>query len=66
MNRSEILLRDLPKSSKVIEIGPSYSPLAAKRDGWNVFTVDHDDRDGLVAKYADNPTVDTSRIEDVD
>ncbi len=66
MNRSEILLRDLSKSSKLIEIGPSYGPLAAKRDGWNVFTVDHDDRDGLVAKYADNPTVDTSRIEDVD
>ena len=66
MNRSEILLRSLSKSSKVIEIGPSYNPLAAKRDGWNVFTVDHDDRDGLVAKYAGNPTVDTSRIEDVD
>ena len=31
-----------------------------------MFTVDHDDRDGLVAKYADNPTVDTSGIEDVD
>ncbi|HEY5705803.1 MAG TPA: methyltransferase domain-containing protein [Terrimicrobiaceae bacterium] len=66
MNRSEILLRGLSKTDKIIEIGPSYNPLAAKRDGWNVFTVDHDNRDGLVAKYAGNPTVDTSRIEDVD
>ena len=66
MNRSEILLRGVSKSSKVIEIGPSYNPLAAKRDGWDVLTVDHDDRGGLVAKYASDPTVDTSRIEDVD
>ena len=66
MNRSETLLGGLSKSSRLIEIGPSYNPLAAKRDGWNVFTVDHDDRDGLVAKYAANPTADTSRIEDVD
>jgi hypothetical protein len=29
-------------------------------------SADHDDRDWLVAKYAGNPTVDTSRIEDVD
>lgn len=66
MNRSDVLLRNLPKSSKVLEVGPSYGPLCAKRDGWRVFTVDHDDRSGLVAKYANNPAVDTSRIEEVD
>jgi hypothetical protein len=61
-----MLLRDLPKSKGYRDRAPSYGPLAAKRDGWNVVTVDHDDREGLVAKYDDNPTVDTSRIEDVD
>ena len=66
MNRTELLLRNLSKSSKVLEVGPSYGPLAPKREGWNAFTVDHDDRQGLVAKYANEPTVDTSRIEEVD
>jgi hypothetical protein len=31
-----------------------------------VFTIDHDDRRGLVEKYASDPSVVTSRIEEVD
>ncbi|MGU3539931.1 class I SAM-dependent methyltransferase [Methylobacterium sp. A54F] len=66
MTREATLLRGLPRDGRVIEIGPSYNPLAAKRDGWNAFTVDHASREGLVAKYASDPSVDTARIEEVD
>ena len=66
MDRRERLLEGLSKSSKIVEIGPSYSPLAAKSDGWNVFTIDHADQSGLVEKYAQDKTVDISRIEPVD
>ena len=65
-DRTQLLLADLPKDAKLIEIGPSYNPLAPRRDGWNTTIIDHETRDGLVAKYRDDPGVDTSRIEDVD
>ncbi|MCS0493765.1 methyltransferase domain-containing protein [Ancylobacter sp. MQZ15Z-1] len=67
MTREEIILRRLDKSSKVIEIGPSFAPLAPKRDGWNTFIVDHDSREALKAKYVNDPYVaDVERIEEVD
>ena len=66
MGREDTLRSGLSTASKVIEIGPSFNPLLPKRDGWNVFTIDHDDRAGLVAKYANDPSVDTTRIEEVD
>lgn len=64
--REAVLLRDLPKTARVIEIGPSFAPLVPKREGWNAFTIDHASREGLVAKYAGNPQVDVSQIEEVD
>ncbi len=66
LDRTETLLRGLPQSARVIEIGPSINPLVPKRDGWNAFTIDHASRADLVAKYAGNPGVDTQRIEEVD
>ena len=66
MSRSEILLEGLSRESKIIEIGPSYNPIAAKADGWDVYSIDHLSQDGLVEKYKNDPTVDTSRIERVD
>lgn len=63
MDRTQRLLRSLTKGARIIEVGPSFSPLAPKRDGWNTFVVDHASREALRAKYADQ---DVSRIEEVD
>jgi SAM-dependent methyltransferase len=63
MDRTQRLLRSLTKEGRLIEIGPSFNPLAPKREGWNTFVVDHASREELVAKYADQ---DTAQIEEVD
>ena len=65
MSRSEKLLSIVDPSMRVIELGPSHSPLAPKAEGWNVSVVDHGARDELVEKYRIHP-VDVSRIEEVD
>jgi SAM-dependent methyltransferase len=65
-SREEILLGHVPKSSKIVEIGPSYCPLAPKSQGWNSFSIDHDDRHGLIKKYAADPSVNVDLIEEVD
>jgi predicted SAM-dependent methyltransferase len=45
-----------------LEVGPSYNPLLAKSDGYNVETIDHADAATLREKYKDN----ASKIEEVD
>jgi hypothetical protein len=47
-----------------LEIGPSHAPVFPKRDGFNVETLDYTDAEGLRAKYANDPNVDLSRIEE--
>lgn len=64
-SRAESLLGSMPRSAKVIEIGPSYNPVAPRSEGWNSRSVDHATQDELVAKYKNEPTVDVSRIEEV-
>lgn len=64
--RSETLLSPVPHGGLIIEIGPSFSPIAPKAEGWNTRTIDHLGREGLVAKYTGHPGVDVGRIEDVD
>ncbi|MGU3282720.1 class I SAM-dependent methyltransferase [Methylobacterium mesophilicum] len=66
MDRTQRLLRTLTKDARVVEIGPSFRPLAPKRDGWNTFVVDHASRNDLVAKYSVDHGVDISQIEEVD
>jgi SAM-dependent methyltransferase len=63
MDRAQRLLGGLSRSARIIEVGPSFSPLAPKCDGWNTFVVDHASREELLAKYAEQ---DTARIEEVD
>ncbi|MCJ2139886.1 class I SAM-dependent methyltransferase [Methylobacterium sp. E-066] len=63
MERAQQLLRSLNKDARIIEIGPSFNPLAPKRDGWNTIVVDHASREELLQKYHDQ-TID--RIEAVD
>ena len=64
--RKEILLASIPKHSRIIEIGPSFNPIAPKSKGWNSATLDHLTREGLVAKYRTHPVVDVDKIEAVD
>lgn len=65
MDRTAIILRDIDRNGLGLEIGPSHNPIAPRRSGFRVRTVDHLDRDGLVAKYAGHG-VDTGAIEEVD
>lgn len=64
-NRVEILLEGLSKNQRGLEIGPSFSPLAAKKDGFNVKILDHATAKELAAKYKTHG-VDVSKIEKVD
>jgi GT2 family glycosyltransferase len=66
MSRTETLLAGIDRSARIIEIGPSFSPIAAKADGWNKITVDHATRATLVEKYRGHQGVDVNRIEEVD
>lgn len=66
LTRAEILLAPVPRGGRILELGPSFNPIAPKADGWNSFSIDHLTREGLVAKYKGHPGVDLSRIEPVD
>jgi len=65
MDRNALLLGDATPATRIIEIGPSHAPIAAKRAGWNSFVVDHADQAELRAKYAEFG-VDIAAIEHVD
>jgi SAM-dependent methyltransferase len=64
MTRTEKILTGLTREMRFLEIGPSYSPIVPKREGWKSSVVDHTTREGLVEKYA--AQVDVTKIEDVD
>jgi SAM-dependent methyltransferase len=65
MDRVAQLLSTTQRSSRIIEIGPSYAPIAPKTAGWNSFVVDHASQAELRAKY--RPTgVNVDAIEPVD
>jgi hypothetical protein len=65
-DRSRRLLAGLCSADRLIEIGPSYDPVAAKAAGWNTVVVDHASRAGLIAKYAQAAAAAVDRIEEVD
>ena len=65
MDRVTRLLGTVNRSQQILEIGPGYSPIAPKADGWQTHVVDHATRDELRAKYAP-ANVETDLIEDVD
>lgn len=64
--RTALLLAGADRDWRILEIGPSHAPIAPRSEGWTTTVVDHADREALIAKYATDPTVDTSRIETVD
>jgi len=65
-SRAENLFGPLPAGAHILEIGPSYNPLFPKGGLQLVHVLDHATREELVAKYRDHPSVDTTRIEEVD
>jgi SAM-dependent methyltransferase len=64
-SRAEILLARVLRDACIIEIGPSYNPIAPKVEGWNTKTLDHTTRERLITKYQGQPGVDVRRIEEV-
>lgn len=63
--RRDLLLEGIPRTARFVEIGASFRPLVPKRNGWNTCVVDHDTRDGLLAKYA-AAAIDADALEEVD
>ena len=66
MDRNQLILAGCNKSDPIVEIGPSHSPIAPKRDGWATTVVDHATQEVLRSKYGQMPGVDVDRIEPVD
>ena len=60
--RSEKLLLNGDKGRIIIEIGPSFAPIAPKKDGWKSWIVDHLPREGLIEKYTGHD----SRIDQIE
>jgi hypothetical protein len=65
VTREEKLLQEVDKSARGVEIGPSHSPIAPKRKGFRVITIDTLSKDGLTEKYRDHG-VNLENIEEVD
>ena len=66
LGRNDKILAHLTRQMKILEIGPSYSPVIRRGEGWNVFSLDHMDAEGLRQKYAYDPVHNLSNIEEVD
>jgi len=68
MDRTQHALEHVHSSGVGLEIGPSYNPVAPKSAGFDVRSIDHLDRDGLVKKYEaiGLPPDQLARIEPVD
>lgn len=65
MNREDKILRHVNKDGHGVEIGPSYNPIAPKKQGYKVHIIDHMSREELCVKYKDHP-VNCENIEEVD
>lgn len=65
LDRKRILLKNLDANGLGLEIGPSHSPIAPRREGFNVRILDRMDRDGLVSEYQGHG-VEIEAIEFVD
>ncbi len=65
LSRNEKLLYRIDRSAKILEIGPSYNPVAPKAEGWNCFFIDHEDQSNLREKYK-SAGVNIDCIEPVD
>lgn len=64
--RNERILAMVDMDGFGLEVGPSFSPVAPKSQGFRIQSLDHASREELVKKYEGVAGVDTSRIEEVD
>jgi SAM-dependent methyltransferase len=65
-DRPALLLHGIDRSSTILELGPSISPMAPRSAGWNVTVVDHATQEELVAKYRNDVHANVANIEKVD
>ena len=65
-DRPTALLRGIGRDSRVLELGPSMSPMAPRSAGWNVTVVDHASQEELIEKYKHDVHVNVANIEKVD
>lgn len=65
MSRGDKVFFAIDRNGLGLEIGPSHKPLAPKKQGYRVKTMDHATREELMEKYEDHG-VDTDQIEEVD
>lgn len=66
MDRKEKVLRHINQHGHGIEIGPSYSPITPKKEGYKVHIIDHMSREQLITKYKGHQNVNVENIEEVD
>jgi len=65
IDRASWLLGKATKRDRILELGPSYSPIAPKRGGWNTHIVDHTTTAEIQDKYR-SMGVDIGLIEPID
>jgi hypothetical protein len=65
-DRETFLLSLFDHTGVGLEISPGYNPILPKSKGYRIETVDHAPADQLRGKYKNDPTVDITKIEDVD
>ena len=66
MDRRMEVLKYLTKEQKGIEIGPWFTPLASKREGYDCLTFDVFDAETLKKTAESDPFIDNSRIADIE
>src|SRR6266498_2742274 len=66
MTRADMLLEPVARTASIVEIGPSYNPIAPKRQGWNTKTIDVATKSELIDKYRSLDVALLDNIEEVD
>ncbi|QGM96491.1 methyltransferase domain-containing protein [Methylocystis parvus] len=63
MDRQKELLKHIGKEARGIEIGPYFSPLAPKREGYNCLSLDVFDTETLKRRAATDPSLPPEKVE---
>lgn len=59
-------LSAVDRSMTILEVGPSYAPIAPRSAGWKSFSLDHASQEELRVKYSGIEGIDIGMIEPVD
>ncbi|MCL2819428.1 MAG: hypothetical protein FWD38_01130 [Oscillospiraceae bacterium] len=65
MDRRDKIISKCNLNGAGLEIGPSINPVVPKCDGYNIETIDHTDKKGLIEKYSSHG-INLDKIEEVD